>query len=190
MKKLFITAFIAASAFAFGQTTWKFDNSHSKIGFSITHLAVSDVEGRLKVYDGKVVSKSDKDFTDATIMFLGDAASINTDDEKRDAHLKSADFFDVEKFPKIAFESTSVKKGAGNTYIVEGNLTIKGVIKKVTFTGTYNGTVTDPYKNTKAGFTLKGIIKRSDFNVSPNTPSAMLSDDVALDIKVELLMQK
>jgi polyisoprenoid-binding protein YceI len=190
MKKLILSAFIAASSIALGQTTWKFDNSHSKIGFSVTHLAVSDVEGRLKIYDGKIVSKSDKDFSDATIQFLGDVASINTDDDKRDAHLKSADFFDAEKFPKIAFESTSVKKGAGNTYTVEGNLTIKGISKKVTFTGTYNGTVTDPYKNTKAGFTMTGKIKRTDFNVAPTTPSAMVSDDVALDVKVELLMQK
>lgn len=190
MKKLMITALVAASSVVMAQTNWKFDNSHSKIGFAVTHLTVSEVEGRLKVYDGKVVSKSDKDFTDATVQFMGDVASINTDDEKRDGHLKSADFFDAEKFPKITFVSSSMKKGTGNTYVVTGDLTIKGVSKKVTLNASFNGVVADPWKNTKAGFTLKGMIKRSDFGVGASTPSAVVSDDVALDIKVELLLQK
>jgi len=190
MKKIIITAFLAASLGGFAQTTWKFDNSHSKVGFSVIHLTVSDVEGRLKMYDGKVVSKSDKDFADAQVSFLGDVKSINTDDEKRDGHLQSADFFDAEKFPKIAFTSTSVKKGSGNSYVVEGNLTIKGITKKVTLTGTYKGTTEDPWKNTKAGFSLNGNIKRSDFGLGSSTPAAIVSDEVALDIKLELLLQK
>ncbi|MBS1637072.1 MAG: YceI family protein [Bacteroidetes bacterium] len=190
MKKLFITAFMAASMFSIAQTTWKIDGSHSKIGFDVTHLTVSEVEGRLKIYDGKIVSKSDKDFTDATIQFLGDVTSINTDDEKRDAHLKSADFFDTDKFPKMIFTSTSMKKGAGKTYTLVGDLTIKGITKKVTFEVVYNGTTEDPWKNTKAGFVLKGTIKRSDFGVGSSTPSVIVSDDVKIDIKVELLLQK
>lgn len=190
MKKLFITAFTAASLFSVAQTTWKIDASHSKIGFEVTHLTVSEVEGRLKIYDGKISSKSDKDFTDATVQFIGEVNSLNTDDEKRDAHLKSADFFDAEKFPKIIFSSTSMKKGSGKSYILVGDLNIKGVTKKVTFELVYNGTTEDPWKNTKAGFVLKGTIKRSDFGIGSSTPSAIVSDEVKIDVKVELLLQK
>ena len=109
-KTLVAVALVSASAKA--QTNWNVDASHSKLGFAVTHMMVSETEGRFKIYDGKVSStKADIDFTDAKIDFSVDAASINTFDEKRDGHLKSPDFFDVEKFPKINFVSTSMKAG-------------------------------------------------------------------------------
>ncbi|MGZ3899312.1 MAG: YceI family protein, partial [Bacteroidia bacterium] len=110
MKKIILSAtFAFLSVAAISQTNWKVDASHSKLGFSVTHMMVSDVDGKFKLYEGNVTSKTEDDFTDATIDFTADAASINTEDEKRDGHLKSPDFFDVEKYPKISFKSTSMK---------------------------------------------------------------------------------
>src|SRR5690606_276220 len=127
MKKLFMTAaasFLTLAAMA--QVTWKVDASHSKLGFSVTHMMVAETEGKFKVFDGTAVSKTEMDFTDAAITFTADAASINTEDPKRDGHLKSADFFDVEKYPTITFKSVSMKPtGQGKTsYDLEGDLTM------------------------------------------------------------------
>src|SRR3954469_23755649 len=109
MKKVFTTA--AASLLmmsaTIAQVNWKVDASHSKLGFSVTHMMVSETEGKFKVFDGTASSKSEVDFTNADINFTADAASINTEDEKRDGHLKSPDFFDVAKFPTITFKSVS-----------------------------------------------------------------------------------
>lgn len=194
MKKTILSALIAASTMMTAQTTWKMDNSHSKVGFSVVHMMVSETEGKFKIYEGKVTSPSEKDFSNATILFTADVSSINTDDEKRDAHLKSPDFFDVEKFPKMSFSSTSMKKGAGNTYTLTGDLTIKGVTKKVTLTAVYGGTAKDPWGNTKAGFTLKGKINRKDFGLTWNaaleTGGVVVSEEVTIDCKIELLLQK
>ena len=106
-----LVAITAISLSTTAQTNWNVDASHSKLGFAVTHMMVSETEGKFKIYEGKVSSKGDMDFTDANINFSVDAASINTDDEKREGHLKSPDFFDVEKFPKISFVSKSMKPG-------------------------------------------------------------------------------
>src|ERR1043165_5550208 len=134
--KNFITT--AASALVLvlntnAQTTWNVDASHSKLRFSVVHMMVSETEGKFKVFDGKAVSKTDMDFTDADITFTADASSIDTDDPKRDAHLKSPDFFDVEKNPNITFKSTSMKPtGKGKTtYNLDGDLTMHGVTRRV-----------------------------------------------------------
>ena len=195
MKKLFITAAVAfLSVTAFSQTNWKVDASHSKLGFSVTHMMVSEVEGKVKVYEGLVQSKSDLDFTDAKIEFNADVNSINTEDEKRDGHLKSADFFDVEKFPKISFKSTSMKadaKKGKTTYEITGDLTMKGVTKKVKLTAIgASKIVKDPYGNNKYGFKVSGVINRKDFGLSWNAAleagGVAVSEDVALEINIEL----
>src|ERR1043166_5640851 len=114
MKTLKQTAIAALLIVSWGfnaQTNWKIDASHSKLGFKVTHLMVSETEGKFKVYEGTVNSKTENDFTDAKIDFSVDAGSIDTDDDKRDGHLKSPDFFDVEKYPKMTFKSTSMKPG-------------------------------------------------------------------------------
>src|SRR6478752_2805569 len=114
MKKVLL----ALSAIAFlgtqAQTSWTLDKSHTKLGFGVSHLMISETEGSFKKYDASISSKSESDFTDASVKLNIDAASINTDDESRDNHLKGADFFDVAKFPSITFESTSFKKVEGN----------------------------------------------------------------------------
>jgi polyisoprenoid-binding protein YceI len=194
MKKLFITA---AAAFMIGSTNaqvnWKLDASHSKMSFSVVHAMVSETEGRFKMFDGSVSSKSEMDFTDANINFTVDASSINTEDEKRDGHLKSPDFFDVAKFPTLTFKSTSMKPtGKGKTsYEVEGDLTMHGVTKKVKFMAIgASKTVKDPYGNIKNGFKVTGKINRKDFGLTWNAAleagGVMVSEDVDIVLNIEL----
>jgi polyisoprenoid-binding protein YceI len=195
MKKIILTASVALMGLnAISQTNWKLDASHSKLGFSVTHMMVSETEGKFKVYDGKVTSKTDEDFSDAAIDFTADAASINTEDEKRDAHLKSADFFDTEKYPKITFKSTSMKKNIkkGKTaYDLVGDLTMHGVTKKVALTAVGSPKVVkDPYGNTKYGFKVTGTLNRKDYGLAWNAlleaGGVAVSEEVKVDINIEL----
>lgn len=194
MKKLFITVATFITVAVNAQTNWKVDGSHSKLGFSVTHMMMTETEGKFKVYEGSVSSKSDMDFTDAKIDFTADAASINTEDEKRDGHLKSPDFFDTEKFPKITFKGTSMKantKKGKTTYDLVGDLTMKGVTKKVTLTAIGASKVlNDPWGNTKYGFKVTGVINRKDFGLNWNAAleagGVLVAEEVKLDINIEL----
>jgi polyisoprenoid-binding protein YceI len=163
------------------QSTWKADKYHSKLTFTITHLAVSDVEGLFKDFDVTIVTNK-PDFSDAKFSLVAQTASINTEIEKRDNHLKSADFFDIEKFPTMTFTSTSIAKGAGaNRYKLKGNLTLHGVTKPVVMDLWYRGTITNPSNQAPdAGFQLTGEIKRSDFGFGSKFGSPMLSDEVQI----------
>lgn len=196
MKKLITTvaaSFLLMSA-SYAQTNWKLDKSHSKLGFSVTHMMVTETEGTFKMFDGTVSSKSDMDFNDAKIDFTADASSINTNDEKRDGHLKSSDFFDVATYPTITFKSTSMKadpKSGKTAYIVEGDLTMHGVTKKVKFTAIGAAkTIKDPYGNIKNGFKVKGKINRKDFNLTWNAVleagGVAVSEEVELSFNIEL----
>lgn len=186
MKKILL----ALSAIAFlgtqAQTSWTLDKSHTKLGFGVSHLMISETEGSFKKYDASISSKSESDFTDASVKLNIDAASINTDDESRDNHLKGADFFDVAKFPSITFESTSFKKVEGNKYKVVGKLTMHGVTKEVTLDVTFAGSTVHPYnKKTVAGFKFSTTIKRTDFGIAPSTPSSAVGDEVAISGSME-----
>jgi len=150
---------------------------------------VSDVEGSFKNFDAKITA-SKEDFTDAVVELSADVASVNTDNEKRDQHLVSEDFFDAAKYPKLTFKSTSVKKVSGNKYKVAGNLTFHGVTKPVTLDATLRGVITNPQsKKTIAGFKVSGTIKRADFNFGAKYPNAMLSDEVVLNANTEFVKQ-
>jgi polyisoprenoid-binding protein YceI len=195
MKTLKQTAIAALLVVSWGfnaQTNWKVDGSHSKLGFAVTHLMVSETEGKFKVYEGTVASKSDLDFTDAKIEFSVDVNSINTDDEKRDGHLKSADFFDVEKFPNMTFKATSMKAGkVKGTYDLEGDLTMHGVTKKVKLTAIgASKTVKDPWGNTKYAFKITGKLNRVDYGLKWNAAleagGVVVSEDVKIDCTIEL----
>jgi polyisoprenoid-binding protein YceI len=187
MKKLnaiIMLLLVAGSAMA--QTNWTIDKSHSRIGFAVPHYVVSDVEGNFKDFDATIVSKSDN-FDGADVTFTAKTASVDTDDEKRDGHLKSADFFDAEKFPELSFKGKLVK--AGNTYKLKGDLTMKGVTKPVEFNVNYGGTM-DTGRGLKAGFKLTGEINRQDFGVvyGGKTPGgeAVIGDKVAISCKIEV----
>ena len=166
MKKinvLFAMLLVAGGAMA--QTTWTIDKSHSRIGFSVPHYAITEVEGNFKDFDASVVSKAD-DFAGAEVTFTAKTASIDTDNEKRDGHLKSPDFFDAEKYPTIKFKSTSFKKVEGKKWKMTGNLTIKDVTKPVTLDVTLNGPIENPRsKKMMIGLKASGSIDRFDFGV-------------------------
>lgn len=199
MKKT-LTTLVAVAALTFGakaQANWNVDASHSKLGFAVTHMMVSETEGKFKVYEGKVASvKPDADFTDAKVEFSVDAASINTDDEKRDGHLKSPDFFDVEKFPKITFVSTSMKPGkVKGTYTLVGNLTMHGVTKPVTLTAIgASKIVKDPYGMERYAFKVTGSLNRKDFGLGWNAAleagGVAVSEAVRIDVNMELTKAK
>lgn len=188
MKKInFLIAFLAIGTAAFAQATWTIDNSHSRIGFSVSHMAVAETEGKFKDYQGTVVSTSDKDFNGATVSFTAQAASIDTDNERRDGHLKSPDFFDAEKYPEIAFKGNLVKTGA--KYKLKGDLTMHGVTKPIEFDVTGGSTV-DTGRGIKSGFKFTGKINRHDYGLKWNnkvpTGELVVGDEVELIIKVEL----
>jgi len=188
MKKinilLAVLVFGAGSALA--QTTWSIDKAHSKIGFSIPHMAISEVEGNFRDFDASVVSKAD-DFNGAEVTFTAKTASIDTDNERRDNHLKSPDFFDAEKHPEVSFKGNLVK--TGGKYKLKGDLTMHGVTKPVEFDVTYGGKM-NTGKGEKAGFKIAGKINRQDYGLTwaNKTPTGELvvGDEVDIIGKIEL----
>lgn len=179
--------FFAASAWA-QAAKWTIDASHSNVKFSVSHLVVSEVEGYFKNFEGTIDAPT-ADFNNAQINFTVDVNSINTDNEARDKHLKSDDFFNAEKFPKMTFKSTSFKKGKGNNYVLEGDLTIRDVTKRVKFTVTYGGSVVDPWGNTKAGFKTTTTISRKAYGLLwsklTEAGGAVVGDEVTIILKLE-----
>jgi len=190
-KLIVVLALLSTTLFA--QTKWKFDKSHSKIGFTITHMLITDVDGNFKEYSGSIVS-SNEDFQDAKIEFETQIGSIFTDNNSRDKHLKSDDFFNAEKFPTLKFVSKSFTKIEGKNYKLVGDLTIKGITDEVIFDVKYNGTITGPWGKTRAGFKISGEINRFDYNLNWNkaleTGGLVVSKEVELDIKIELIKKK
>jgi polyisoprenoid-binding protein YceI len=189
MKTIQLTLALLAITLTTQAQTYALDRSHSKLGFGITHLMISEVEGQFKTFDVKLAAKKE-DLSDASIEVTADINSIDTDDDKRDEHLKAADFFDAPNFPTLTFKSTSYKKDGTDKYkyVLTGNLTMHGVTKLVTLEVIYNGSAVHPYtKKTILGFKIKGIIKRSDFSISAATPSAVLSDEINLNANAEFI---
>lgn len=190
MKLLFttLTALVVSIAASAQGTSWKLDKVHSVVKFSVTHMVVSETEGSFKLFDG-TVDHTKADFSDAKVNFTVDVNSISTDNEGRDKHLKSDDFFSAEKFPQMKFESTSMTPLGGNKYKLAGNLTIKDVTKPVTFDVTYGGTITTS-RGTKAGFKATTTINRFDYNLkwdrATEAGSLVVSKEVEVTIKVEL----
>ena len=185
-KTIIILASVLTTTVLSAQTTWTVDNVHSKIGFSVTHMAVAETEGKFTDYSGSLVSKNES-FDGAEVTFAAKTASINTDNERRDGHLKSPDFFDAEKYPEITFKGKLSKKG--KAYTLKGDLTMHGVTKSVAF-DVSGGTVVNTGRGFKSGFKFNATINRKDFGLtwSNATPTGELvvSDDVELIIKVEL----
>ncbi len=193
MKKtiLILSSFILIFTLINAQeTNWAFDKTHSKIQFDVTHMVISEVSGQFQEYEGTVVT-SKEDFSDARINFSIDVKSIDTDNEDRDKHLHSADFFDIEKYPKITFKSKSMKKTGKNQFKLTGDYTMHGVTKEITLDVKYGGTVKDPYGNIKAGFKITGIINRADFGLKYNSVmdsgGMLIGEEVTITCKIELI---
>jgi polyisoprenoid-binding protein YceI len=174
-------------------TTWKSDPAHSNVKFSVTHLVVSDMEGTFRTFDGNLTSAT-PDFSDAKIEFTVDVASVNTDNADRDAHLKSDEFFNAEKYPKMSFKSTSVKKTGENKYVLEGDLTIRDITKRVRFDVTGGRSIVDPWGNTKAGFRAITTINRFDYNLKWNKATEagglVVGDDVVVMLNISMIKNK
>lgn len=198
MKKLILSSAVIAGMFFTAtakpeSTAWAVDKSHSSVNFSVTHMMMSETEGKFKVYDGTVLS-TNEDFTDAQINFTVDVNSINTEEDKRDAHLKSDDFFNAEKFPQIKFKGTSFKKVEGKKYVLEGELTIRDITKKVKFDVVYGGTGKNPWGMTVAGFKAATTINRMDYNLKWNKAleagGVLVGEDVKINVNLEMVKGK
>jgi polyisoprenoid-binding protein YceI len=172
-------------------TKWAIDPTHSAIGFKVKHMMFTNVNGIFEKYEAPIVS-DEADFSNATIEFSADINSINTNNTDRDTHLKSADFFDVENNPKLTFKASSFEK-AGDDYEIAGDLSIKGVTKFVKFPAEFSGLMTDPWGNTKVGINISGKINRKDWGLTWNaaleTGGVLVSEEVKLDIELQLLKQ-
>lgn len=169
-------------------TTWKIDQAHSEVSFKVKHLVISTVVGNFKTFDASIETTKD-DFSDGVIKFEADLNSINTKNEQRDAHLKSADFFDAENHPKMTFESTSIKKTSDYEMQVTGNLTMRGVTIKITLDVIYNGTVSGFGDSTVAGFEVRGKINRFDFGLQWNAMTEAGGIVVSNEVKIEILAE-
>jgi len=173
------------------KTKWSIDQAHSEIDFKLRHLMISNVKGSFKTFDANIYTTL-KDFSTAEIDLWIDASSISTGDVNRDEHLKSADFFDVQKHKQITFTSLTIgNPDASGNHELWGELTMVGITKNLKLNAQFGGIINDPWKNEKAGFTITGIIKRSDWglvwNKALETGGLMVSDEVAISCEIELI---
>jgi polyisoprenoid-binding protein YceI len=180
---------VAASTLMAQATGWTFDKAHSSINFSIRHMVISEVTGNFKDFSILVNATKD-DFTDATIDATIKVASINTENEQRDSHLKSDDFFNAEKFPEIKFRSTSFEKVSDNKYKIKGDLTMRDVTKSVIFVGVYNGSIKGMRGTTISSWKATISINRFDYGLKWNrtieTGGLIAGDMVNITINLEL----
>ena len=173
-------------------STYKIDASHSEITFKVKHMMITNVSGNFNKFDASMEAAA-ADFTDAVINFEAETNSINTNNEQRDGHLKSDDFFASEKYPTLSFKSSALKLVSGDDYILNGDLTIRDVTKAVEFKVEYGGTATDPYGQIKSGFEINGKISRKEFGLTwgaiTEAGSVVVSDDVKLHLSVQMIKQ-
>jgi polyisoprenoid-binding protein YceI len=173
--------------------TWQIDTSHSHIGFSVKHMMIATVRGEFKAYTGTLALDSD-DLTKSVFTGEIDIASIDTREPKRDEHLRSADFFDAETYPKMTFQSTRVERVDGNDYRIVGDLTIKGITREVVLEAEYAGIHKDPWGNTRTGFTASATLDRKDFGLSWNaaleTGGVLVGEKVKLSLDIEAVLQE
>jgi polyisoprenoid-binding protein YceI len=166
--------------------TWTIDPVHSEVGFSVRHMMVSKVRGRFSTFSGQLVTAADP--TKSSVTAEIDLSSINTGQEQRDAHIKSADFFEVETYPTMTYKSTGIRVEDGE-YILDGDLTLKGVTKSVPLRLELQGFGPDAYGGYRAGFTATGELNRRDFNVNFNAPmqngGVVVADKIQLHLEIE-----
>lgn len=198
MKKIKFAVASLAIVLATGKvnaqgTAWNMDKTHSSMGFSIEHMVVSETVGQFNDFAANIKANKE-DFTDAKGDITMQVASVDTKDPKRDGHLKSADFFDAEKYPVIKFDIVQFSKVSGKEYKLVGNLTMHGVTRSVTLKGIFGGVVKDPYGNTRTGIKVSGEIDRYDFGLKYNAAmeagGMVIGQKVAINCNIEMLKPK
>jgi len=171
--------------------TWTVDPVHSEVSFTVRHMMVSKVRGRFDKFEGTIMT--DPDPLRSTVTATVDLGSVNTGNETRDNHIRSEDFFHTEKHPTMTFRSTGLRP-AGDDYLLDGDLTLRGVTRPVTFRLEVNGFGPDPYGGTRAGFSATAEINRQDWNVSYNGPipgagsGMVLSDKATINLEIEAVL--
>jgi polyisoprenoid-binding protein YceI len=187
MKKITFLLSIIISL-SLNAQNWTLDRAHSSVRFSIIHMVVSETEGSFRDFSA-TINSGKEDFSDLKVEFVIQAKSVDTDNSARDEHIRGADFFEVDKYPTFTFKSESFKQIKGNQYELTGDMTIKGITKKVTFQTKYNGII-EAKSGFKSGFKATTTIKRSDFNISWNKTldkgGLALSDEVEVTVNIEL----
>ncbi len=170
--------------------TFNIDTAHSEVQFKVKHLVITTVTGHFKKFEGSMLSEKG-DFSDAEINFTADVNSIDTNNEQRDGHLKSDDFFNAEKYPTLTFISKELKKVSGANYKLIGDLTIRNITKSIELKVEYGGTAVDPWGNAKVGFELTGSVNRFDYDLKWNALTeaggAMVSADIKLALNIQLV---
>ncbi|WP_069657920.1 YceI family protein [Arcticibacter eurypsychrophilus] len=171
---------------------WKIDPTHSEIQFKVKHLMITTVTGNFNEFDGSAITEAEDFSAGSQSEFTATISSISTNNEQRDEHLKSADFFDAVQFPTLSFKSTKTE-GSGDDMKIYGDLTLKGVTKPVVLNAEFGGIVVDPYGQTKAGFTISGKISRKEFGLTwsaiTEAGSIVVSDDIRLLAEVQFVKQ-
>jgi polyisoprenoid-binding protein YceI len=167
--------------------SYSYDVGHSHVGFAVRHLMVSKTRGRFTSFGGSLVIADDP--LESSIDVTIDVASIDSDDEQRDGHLRSADFFDAERFPTVHFVSTGVRHVGGSDFEVDGDLTVRDVTRPVVLKVEFEGATTDPWGNDRVGFTASTKLNREDWGLTWNqaleTGGVLVGKDVTIDIEVE-----
>lgn len=170
---------------------WALDPTHSEIGFKVKHLMITNVSGSFNSFN-VVASSEDETFKKADIVFTAEIDSISTNNEQRDGHLKSPDFFDAANHPQLIIKADGLA-GDGEDRMLNGTLTMRGVSKPVSLKVEFGGVAKDPWGNTKAGFTLSGVVNRKDFGLNWNAPveagGVLVSEDVKLHAEIQLVKQ-
>ena len=171
---------------------WDFDLSHSSVNFHVRHLMVSKVHGRFTKWNG-TLELDDDDLTKSRLEVTIDAASVDTKEPKRDDHLRSADFFEVEKYPTLSFVSKEIKRAGDDRYVVAGDLTIRGITKAVTLEVEGGDRVKDPWGSTRTGFSAKTSVNRKDFgltwNVALEAGGFVVSDKIEITLEIEAIQK-
>jgi polyisoprenoid-binding protein YceI len=173
-------------------TKWGIDTTHSEVQFKVKHLVISTVTGSFKKFNGEVISEGE-DFDNAQVSFTIDTASIDTNQNDRDTHLKSEDFFASAQYPNLTFSNGTLKKVGSESYKLKGDLTIRTTTKPIELDVEFGGTMKDPWGNMKAGFEINGKINRKDFGLTWNALTEaggmVVAEDVKLHMNIELIKQ-
>ena len=190
---VFVLASIAATIAAAQSVTWKSDQAHSNVTFSVNYMVLTEVTGNFKEFDATMTTNGEE-LANPSVKVAIKTSSINTENERRDGHLRSADFFESEKYPEITFVSRSFEKGEGNQYKVTGDLTMHGVTKSVTIDARYMGQAKDMRGNLRVGFKGTTTVNRTDYGVKYNATleggGLLIGNDVTVTINAQFIKQQ